>query len=147
MGYGHVAHDCEVGEEVIIASYAALAGHIHIGRRAFVSGGVVIHQFSRIGELSMIGGGSKVNLDVPPFFTVDGVPARAVGLNLVGLKRAGVGEEDLGAIKRAYRLLYRSKLPRRGALAEIEALSNEYARRIAEFVRQSERGVCHDRAR
>jgi UDP-N-acetylglucosamine acyltransferase len=70
-----------------------------------------------------------------------------VGLNQVGLKRAGVGEEDLGAIKRAYRLLYRSKLSRRDALAEIEALSNEYARRIAEFVRQSERGVCHDRTR
>jgi UDP-N-acetylglucosamine acyltransferase len=146
MGYGHVAHDCEIGEEVIIASYAALAGHIHIGRRAFISGGVVVHQFSRIGELSMIGGGSKVNLDVPPFFTVDGVPARAVGLNLVGLKRAGVSEEDVAAIKRAYRLLYRSKLPRRDALAGIEALSNEYARRLADFVRGSERGVCHHRA-
>ncbi len=147
MGYGHVAHDCEIDEEVIIASHAALAGHIHIGRRAFVSGGVVIHQFSRIGELSLIGGGSKVNLDVPPFFTVDGVPARAVGLNVVGLKRASVSEPDVRALKRAYRLLYRSKLPRRDALAEIEALSNEYACRIADFVRQSERGVCHDRAR
>lgn len=146
MGYGHVAHDCQIGEEVIIASYAALAGHIHIGRRAFVSGGVVIHQFSRIGELSMIGGGSKVNLDVPPFFTVDGVPARAVGLNVVGLKRAGVCEEDLRVLKRAYRLLYRSKLPRQSALAEIEGLSNEYSRRLADFVRGSERGVCHDRA-
>jgi UDP-N-acetylglucosamine acyltransferase len=146
MGYGHVAHDCDIGEEAIIASYAALAGHIRIGRRAFVSGGVVIHQFSRIGELSMIGGGSKVNLDVPPFFTVDGVPARAVGLNVVGLKRAGVSEEDLGAIKRAYRILYRSKLPRRVALAEIGSLPNEYARRIADFVRESERGICHDRA-
>jgi UDP-N-acetylglucosamine acyltransferase len=147
MGYGHVAHDCDIGEEAIIASYAALAGHIHIGRRAFVSGGVVIHQFSRIGELSMIGGGSKVNLDVPPFFTVDGVPARAVGLNVVGLKRAGVGEEDMRVLKHAYRLLYRSKLARRDALLEIDALSNEYARRIADFVRKSERGVCHDRAR
>jgi len=146
MGYGHVAHDCEIGEDVIIASYAALAGHIHIGRRAFVSGGVVIHQFSRIGELSMIGGGSKVNLDVPPFFTVDGVPARAVGLNVVGLKRAGVGWEDLGAIKQAYRLLYRSKLERRDALAQIDSLANEYARRVADFVRESERGVCHHRA-
>ncbi len=146
MGYGHVAHDCDIGEEAIIASYAALAGHIHIGRRAFVSGGVVIHQFSRIGELSMIGGGSKVNLDVPPFFTVDGVPARAVGLNVVGLKRAGVSENDQRVLKQAYRLLYRSKLPRRDALEEIDALSNEYTRRLADFVRESERGVCHDRA-
>jgi UDP-N-acetylglucosamine acyltransferase len=147
MGYGHVAHDCQLGDEVIIASYAALAGHIRIGRRAFVSGGVVIHQFSRVGELSMIGGGSKVNLDVPPFFTVDGVPARAVGLNTVGLKRAGVDEEDLRVLKQAYRLLYRSKLSRREALVEIDALSNEYTRKVADFVRESERGVCHDRAR
>jgi UDP-N-acetylglucosamine acyltransferase len=147
MGYGHVAHDCEIGEEVVIASYAALAGHIHVGRRAFVSGGVVIHQFSRIGELSMIGGGSKVNLDVPPFFTVDGVPARAVGLNLVGLKRAGVGEPDVQVLKRAYRLLYRSKLAVRDALPEIEALANDFAQRLADFVRASERGVCRERAR
>lgn len=146
MGYGHVAHDCDIGEEVIVASYAALAGHIHIGRRAFVSGGVVIHQFSRIGELSMIGGGSKVNLDVPPFFTVDGVPARAVGLNLVGLKRAGVGEPDVLVLKRAYRLLYRSKLRAQEAVREIEALSNDYAQKLAEFVRGSERGICRDRA-
>ncbi len=94
----------------------------------------------------MIGGGSKVNLDVPPFFTVDGVPARAVGLNVVGLKRAGVSEADVAAIKQAYRLLYRSKLPRREALAAIEALPNDYARRLADFVRGSERGVCHHRA-
>lgn len=147
MGYGHVAHDCDIGEEVIVASYAALAGHIHIGRRAFVSGGSVIHQFSRIGELSMIGGGSKVNLDVPPFFTVDGVPARAVGLNLVGLKRAGVAEPDVRVLKRAYRLLYRSKLRAEEAVREIEGLSNDYARMLAEFVRGSERGICRDRAR
>jgi len=147
MGYGHVAHDCEIDEEVIIASYAALAGHIHIGRRAFVSGGVVIHQFSRIGELSMIGGGSKVNLDVPPFLTVDGVPARAVGLNVVGLKRAGVSEPDMRALKRAYRLLYRSKLAARDAVREIEELSNDFTRRLAEFVRASERGICRERAR
>jgi UDP-N-acetylglucosamine acyltransferase len=147
MGYGHIAHDCDIGDEAIVASYAALAGHIHIGARAFVSGGVVIHQFSRVGELAMIGGGSKVNLDVPPFFTVDGVPARAVGLNLVGLKRAGLGDEDLRALKRAYRLLYRSKLSSKAALTEIERLSNSYASRLVEFVRSSERGICRDRAR
>ena len=145
MGYGHVAHDCQIGEEVILASYAALAGHIHIGRRAFVSGGVVIHQFSRVGELSMIGGGSKVNLDVPPFFTVDGVPARAVGLNLVGLKRAGVSPPDLLALKQAYRLLYRSKLAARDAVREIEGLSSDLTRRLARFVRESERGICRER--
>jgi UDP-N-acetylglucosamine acyltransferase len=147
MGYGHVAHDCDVGDGVIIASYAALAGHIRVGPRAFVSGGVVIHQFSHIGELAMIGGGSKVNLDVPPFFTVDGVPARAVGLNVVGLRRAGAGEDDLRALKRAYRLLYRSRLPLKDALVEIEGLPNDWTRRLVGFVRGSERGICRDRAR
>lgn len=147
MGYGHVAHDCDIGDGAIIASYAALAGHIHIGERAFVSGGVVIHQFSSIGELAMIGGGSKVNLDVPPFFTVDGVPARAVGLNLVGLRRAGVDEEAIRALKRAYRLLYRSKLPLKEALAAIEELSNDWTKRLVDFVRATERGICRERAR
>ncbi len=147
MGYGHVAHDCDIEDGVTIASYAALAGHIHIGRRAFVSGGVVIHQFSRIGELAMIGGGSKVNLDVPPFFTVDGVPAGAVGLNRVGLKRAGIDGEDVRILKRAYRLLYLSKLPLTEAIREIEALGSELTRRLAAFARESERGICRPRAR
>lgn len=141
MGYGHVAHDCDIGDFAIIASYAALAGHIEMGARAFVSGGVAIHQFSKIGELAMVGGGSKVNLDVPPFVTVDGVPARAVGLNLVGLKRAGVDEAEIRALKRAYRLLFRSKLPLAEALAGIDAIEGTRVRHLAEFVRASERGT------
>jgi UDP-N-acetylglucosamine acyltransferase len=147
MAYGHVAHDCEVEDEAIIASHTALAGHVYIGRGAFVSGGVVVHQFSRVGELAMIGGGSKVIADVPPFFTADGVPARTVGLNLVGLKRAGVGEEDVRALKRGYRLLYRSKLSLQDALREIDGLGNDFTRRLADFVRASERGICRSRAR
>jgi UDP-N-acetylglucosamine acyltransferase len=141
MGYGHVAHDCDIGDGVIIASYAALAGHIEIGAKAFVSGGVAIHQFSRIGELAMVGGGSKVNLDVPPFVTVDGVPARGVGLNLVGLRRAGIDEDEIRALKRAYRLLFRAKLPLAEALAELDAIDSARVRRLAEFVRASERGI------
>lgn len=145
MAYGHIAHDCQIGEGAVIASYAALAGHIHIGARAFVSGGVVIHQFSHIGELAMIGGGSKINLDVPPYFTVDGVPARAVGLNLVGLRRAGLGEEEIRALKKAYRLLYRSKLPLQQALERIDSIDTRQTRHLAEFIRKSERGICRSR--
>jgi UDP-N-acetylglucosamine acyltransferase len=147
MGYGHIAHDCDVGDGVIIASYAALAGHIHIGAKAFVSGGVAIHQFTRIGELAMVGGGSKVNLDVPPFVTVDGVPARAVGLNLVGLERAGVTAEGVRLLKRAYRLLFRAKLPLAEALEGLDAIEDDRVRRLAAFVRASERGICRGRAR
>jgi UDP-N-acetylglucosamine acyltransferase len=145
MAYGHVAHDCEIGDQAIIASYAALAGHIHIEPRAFISGGVVIHQFTHIGELSMIGGGSKINLDVPPYFTVDGVPGRAIGVNAVGLKRAGLGEGEIRVLKTAFRLLYRSKLPLREALKQIEALDSPRAHHLVEFIRSSQRGICRHR--
>lgn len=147
MGYGHVAHDSDIGEGATIASYAALAGHIRVGHHAFVSGGVAIHQFSRIGELSMIGGGSKVNLDVPPFMTVDGVPAGAVGLNTVGLRRYGVSNDDLRLLKRAYRVLYREKRSRADALAALDEMDGELVARLTEFIRESERGICRERRR
>ena len=147
MGYGHVAHDCDIGDGAIIASYAALAGHIHVGRNAFISGGVAIHQFSKIGELAMVGGGSKVNLDVPPFMTVDGVPARAVGLNSVGLRRGGVSDENVRALKLAYRMLYREKRSLAEALDLLEGLQNELVGTLVAFIRGSERGVCRARAR
>jgi UDP-N-acetylglucosamine acyltransferase len=145
MAYGHVAHDCEIGDQAVVASYVALAGHIRVGSRAFISGGVVIHQFSQIGEVAMIGGGSKINLDVPPFFTVDGVPGRAVGLNLVGLRRAGFTEDDIRSLKEAYRILYRSRLALERALERIESIGTPPTRRLVEFIRSSERGICRDR--
>ena len=147
MGYGHVAHDCDIDDGAVIASYAALAGHIHVGRNAFISGGVAIHQFSKIGELSMVGGGSKVNLDVPPYMTVDGVPARAVGLNSVGLRRGGIPDEDVRALKLAYRMLYREKRSLSEALDLLDALHNERVGGLVAFIRSSQRGVCRARAR
>ena len=145
MAYGHVAHDCEIGEQAIVASHVALAGHIRVGAKAFISGGVVVHQFSCIGELAMVGGGSKITLDVPPFFTVDGVPGRAVGLNVVGLRSAGFSDEDISLLKEAYRILYRSKLRREEALTRMEALGAAPTNRLVEFIRSSERGICGDR--
>lgn len=147
MGYGHIAHDCDIDDGAVIASYAALAGHIHVGRNAFISGGVAIHQFSKIGELAMVGGGSKVNLDVPPYMTVDGVPARAVGLNAVGLRRGGVPDEDVRALKLAYRMLYREKRSLSEALDLLDGLHNERVGGLVRFIRGSERGVCRARAR
>lgn len=145
MAYGHIAHDCDIGDGAIIASSTALAGHIHVGRRAFVSGGVVVHQFCRIGELAMVGGGSKVTLDVPPFVTVDGAPARAAGLNRVGLRRNGVAEEDVRALKLAYRMLYREKRPLSEALQLLDEMDNELVAGLVEFIRASKRGVCRAR--
>ena len=145
MGYGHVAHDCDIGEDAIIASYAALAGHIRIGSKAFVSGGVAVHQFTRIGELAMIGGGSKVNLDVPPFVIVDGVPARVIGLNTVGLRRAGVGDEEMRILKRSFRTLFREKRPLSQALLILDEFEGALPARMSAFFRESERGVCRGR--
>jgi len=147
MAFGHIAHDCTIGDGAIIASYVALAGHVVVGDGAFISGGAAIHQHSRIGELSMIGGGSKVNLDVPPFVTVDGVPAAAVGLNKIGLRRNGASDDDISQLKLAYRTLFRERRPRVEALELVEGMANERARRLAAFVRESKRGVCRNRAR
>ena len=146
MSYGHVAHDCDIGDDAIIASCTALGGHIRIGPRAFVSGGVVIHQFTRVGELAMVGGGSKVNLDVPPFVIVDGVPARVIGLNTVGLRRAGVAAEEVKTLKLAYRALFREKRPLEQALSQLDGLDGELCAKMAAFFRGSERGVCCARA-
>lgn len=145
MSYSHVAHDCQVEDEATIASYSALAGHIDVGRGAFVSGGVVVHQYSRIGEYAFIGGGSKVNMDVPPFTIVDGVPARIIGLNAVGIKRAGFTEDTVHALKKAYRTVFRSNLPRREALTAIASIEEPEVQRFAGFIRDSERGVCRSR--
>src|ERR1700730_10519501 len=89
MTSGHIAHNCEIGDNTVIASCALVAGYVEIEDQAFISGGVVIHQFSKIGRLAMIGGNSRVNSDVPPFFLYSGFNVQAMGLNVVGLKRAG----------------------------------------------------------
>jgi UDP-N-acetylglucosamine acyltransferase len=104
----HVAHDCHLGNQIIIANSANLAGHVVIEDRAYLSGAVGIHQFCRIGRLAMVGGHSRIVKDVPPFVTIDGGSGYVVGLNLIGLKRAGMTADDLTQLKAAYRLIYRS---------------------------------------
>src|SRR5580704_2703841 len=110
MTSGHIAHNCKIGNNTVIASCALVAGYVEVEDQAFISGGVVIHQYSKIGRLAMIGGNSRVNLDVPPFFLYTDFNVRPNGLNLVGLKRAGFAQEEIAALKAAYRLLYRSGL-------------------------------------
>jgi UDP-N-acetylglucosamine acyltransferase len=117
MACAHVAHDCRLGDRVVLANNVALAGHVTIGERAFLSGGVVVHQFCRVGRLAMIGGNSKIVQDCLPFVITDGVPARACGLNVVGLRRAGFGAAALRTLKQAYRLLLRESLSQEQALA------------------------------
>jgi UDP-N-acetylglucosamine acyltransferase len=145
MTSGHIAHNCVIGNNCVIASCALVAGHAHVEDQAFISGGVVIHQYSKIGRLAMIGGNSRVNLDVPPFFLYTDFNARPNGLNVVGLKRAGFTTEEIAALKSAYRILYRSGLKLKDALARIAAeLDTEHTRHLVKFIESSERGICRE---
>jgi UDP-N-acetylglucosamine acyltransferase len=145
MTSGHIAHDCRIGSRTVICSCALVAGYVEIEDEAFISGGVVIHQYSKIGRLSMIGGNTRVNQDVPPFFLYTDFNVTPRGLNLVGLRRAAFSSEDVAALKRAYHLLYRSKLKLEDALHAIEReVPNEHTRHLVAFVRGSKRGICRE---
>lgn len=144
MTSGHIAHNCVVGSNVVIASCSLVSGYVEVEDNAFISGGVRIHQFSRIGRLSMVGGNSGVNLDIPPFLLTVGFRAEAIGPNLVGMRRAGYKSADVRAVKEAFRLLYMSGLPRTEVLERLEA-GPDVAREMAAFVRSSKRGICPSR--
>jgi UDP-N-acetylglucosamine acyltransferase len=145
MTSGHIAHNCKIGNNCVIASCALVAGHVEIEDQAFISGGVVIHQYSKIGRLAMIGGNSRVNSDVPPYFLYSDFNVSAKGLNLIGLRRAGFSKEEIAALKSAYRILYRSGLKLEEALARIGAeLDTEHTRHLVRFIRSSKRGICRE---
>ncbi len=128
MAYVHVAHDCVIENQVVIANNVAMAGHVHIESRATIGGVVGIHQFVQIGKLAMVGGMSRIDRDVPPYTLVEGNPCRVRSLNQVGLKRAGLLQDDEGRtgqlLKKAYRILYRSGLSLNAALEELDLLPN-----------------------
>jgi UDP-N-acetylglucosamine acyltransferase len=145
MTSGHIAHNCSIGDNTVIASCALVAGHVDVEDQAFISGGVVIHQYSKIGRLAMIGGNSRVNLDVPPFFLYTDFNVRPNGVNMVGLKRAGLSNAEVAALKAAYKILYRSKLKLKDALARIASEFNtEHTRHLVKFIESSERGICRE---
>src|SRR5579872_1650614 len=145
MTSGHIAHNCKIGNQTVIASCALIAGHVEIEDQAFVSGGVVVHQFSKIGRLAMIGGNTRINSDVPPFFLYAGHDVVARGLNLVGLRRAGYKASDVSVLKKAYQYLYRSGLKLQEALARIETeIPTPEILHLVAFIRRSERGICRE---
>jgi UDP-N-acetylglucosamine acyltransferase len=138
----HVAHDCRVGNGVLVASGAMLAGHVSVGDRANVSGNCVVHQHVRIGRLALLRGGSRTSRDVPPFAIMDWThTVRAV--NRIGLRRAGLSADRIRALHRAFAVLFRSRRNLRTALAEVEAapMTDDVAELVA-FIRASTRGVC-----
>ena len=145
MTSGHIAHDCTLGNHIVIASCALVSGYVEIEDQAFLSGGVVVHQHSKIGRLAMVGGNTRVNSDLPPYFLYSDFNVAAKGLNLVGLKRAGFSLEEVNRLKTAYRLLYHSGLKLDEALARIEKeMASEHTRHLIDFVRRSKRGICRE---
>lgn len=143
LAYCHVAHDCRLGDDIIMSNVATLAGHVTVGDRAVIGGLVAIHQFCRIGRFSMTGGCSKVVQDIPPFMIGDGNPAETRTINKVGMERHGISEEAQAALKTAYRILFRDKLNIPNAVARIEADLPQLPEivHLVEFVKTSERGI------
>jgi UDP-N-acetylglucosamine acyltransferase len=144
MAHSHVAHNAKLGDRVIMANGALLAGYVEVGDRAFISGNAGVHQFCRIGTTAMIGGGAIVTKDVPPYCTVRTNSLNAVvGLNAVGMRRAGLSTEERMGVKRVFGLLYRSGLNVTQAMSRIR---DEYPTGVgqlfADFVEQSHRGIC-----
>jgi UDP-N-acetylglucosamine acyltransferase len=143
LTHAHVAHDCRIGNRVIMSGFAAVAGHVVVGDFAVLSGFVAVHQFCRIGKLVIVGGCSKVRQDVPPFMLADGNPAETRTINKVGLERAGLPEATIAALRQASRILFRDGLTVSNALARIESELPPLPelQHLVEFIRASERGI------
>ncbi len=140
----HVAHDCRVGSHTIIASYSVLAGHVIVEDHAVLGGYTGVLQFTRIGESVMAAGNAKISQDAPPFSMVAGDRARLVGINNVGLKRRGLPDETRQAIKRAFHLIFNSKLRLQPALEQVREELGEVpeVQHLVQFLEKSERGFC-----
>lgn len=145
MAMSHVAHDCRLGQGVILINYGAVTGHVQVGDRATIGGLSGVAPFCRIGRHAYVGGSSKVTSDVPPYALVDGSPATARGVNVVGLRRAGLGPSDRRLIQDAYRILYRSGLAPARAVDTIRTTlpATAVLVELVEFIDASRRGICH----
>lgn len=142
MAHSHVAHNCILGDHVILANGALLAGHVSVGDRAFISGNCVVHQSVRIGTLALMRGGSAISQDLPPY-CVANVVNELAGLNIIGLRRAGLTPAERMELKRLYRLLFRSRTNLQAALAAAKTeFTNAPSKHFIDFVASAKRGVC-----
>jgi UDP-N-acetylglucosamine acyltransferase len=144
MANSHVAHDCVVGNDTMFANSAAIAGHVEVGDGAVLGGLCAVHQHARVGRLAMIGGGAMCAQDVPPFRLAQGDRARLFGVNIIGLRRGGLGDDAIATLKEAWRLLFSSDLPWKTAIARVDE-GHGSVPEVAEllgFLRSSTRGVC-----
>ncbi|MEK6583282.1 MAG: acyl-ACP--UDP-N-acetylglucosamine O-acyltransferase [Nitrospirota bacterium] len=144
MAYVHIAHDCSIGSHIVMANAATLGGHIKVEDYALIGGLTGIHQFARIGAYAMVGACSAVSLDVPPYVSAVGNRAELFGLNIVGLRRHGFDKTRVQKIKRAYNILFRSKLQLKDAMVKVieEMNDSEDVQRMVEFIKGTKRGIC-----
>ena len=143
MATAHIGHDCIIGNDIVICNGSLAAGHVEIHDKAFISGNCAVHQFCLVGRGAMLGGGTLATSDVPPYCTLVAMNTLG-GLNLVGMRRSGISNEDISTTKDAYRKAFRVRIPKDQQLAILDELgeSCEPVRLMAEFVRSSKRGVC-----
>lgn len=144
MAYVHIAHDCKIGNSVIMANLATLAGHVVVEDFVFIGGLVAVHQFTRIGAHSMVGGFSGVGQDIPPFTMASGPRAKLYGLNSVGLKRRGFSDETINILKKAYKILFRDKLSLKEAIDKVKKDLPQIPEiiHLIDFIEANKRGIC-----
>lgn len=144
MANSHVAHDCIVGNGTLFANSAAIAGHVEVQDGAILGGLCAVHQHCRVGRHAMLGGGAMCAQDVPPFSIAQGDRARLYGLNIIGLRRAGMSHDTVSRLKDAWRLLFNSELPRRTAIGRARKAAEGCAEvlELVDFIAASDRGVC-----
>lgn len=143
MGYAHVAHDCIIGNHVIMANAATLAGHVEVQDHANVGGLIAAHQFTRIGAYAMLGGMSGIAQDVPPYTIAFGARARIYGLNMVGLKRHGFSQETMNELGKAYKILFKNKATLKESMKKLqqELAYTDEIKVLIEFIKSSKRGI------
>ncbi len=143
MAYVHIAHDCKIGSNIIMANVATLAGHVKVYDYAVIGGLVAVHQFTRIGSYAMVGGFSGIAQDVPPYMMASGARASLYGLNIVGLKRHGFSDETISILKKAYKIIFKSGMTLHDALRKIQEdlPYTDEIRNLVEFINENKRGI------
>jgi UDP-N-acetylglucosamine acyltransferase len=143
MAYTHVAHDCIIGNNVIMANGASLAGHVHLNNNAILGGFTLVHQFTQVGQYSFAAMGSAITQDIPPFIMVGGKPTRPHGINSVGMERNGISTEDIRLIRNAYKIIYKMNLRLEDAIEKMEDMSSDSKQLtdMISFLRNVSRGI------
>ena len=143
MAYTHVAHDCIIGNNVIMANGASLAGHVHLNNNAILGGFTLVHQFTQVGQYSFAAMGSAITQDIPPFIMVGGKPTRPHGINSVGMERNGISTEDIRLIRNAYKIIYKMNLRLEDAIEKMEDMTSDSKQLtdMISFLRNVSRGI------